>query len=289
MLNRRLAVLVKTVLVIAVVAAPLSTVRAVLADDVELICPPNGDQCWVRATTPGSPGREGGGGNAECDPDLGCPTDVYGCYIKLAEPQPDRSDKIWQGHTDGAIYLRTCYSNPEPFVTVAFGTLLWLPAAPGTPAVLAAQAINQLGIRGPQVGIAPDPAGSGLVGLPVWLWTVVGPQTWGPISATAAVPGVSVTATARAQRIVWNMGDGHSVSCDNPGTPYLAEYGDAMSPTCGYRYLVESDDQPGGRFTVTATTTWQVDWAGGGESGTVTVTRASTTTVEINELKVVTS
>jgi hypothetical protein len=46
---------------------------------------------------------------------------------------------------------------------------------------------------------------------------------------------------------------------------------------------------PGGRFTVTGTTTWNIEWQGGGQNGTLTVTRASTTTIQIDELQVVTS
>ena len=153
---------------------------------------------------------------------------------------------------------------------------------------MAAQAINQLPIQGPQIETAPNSAGSGLVGLPVWLWTAVSGATWGPTSATASVPGLSVTATARATKIEWDMGDGHSVTCANPGTPYAASFGGQPSPTCGYVYTASSHGTSGGRFTITGVTTWQVDWAGGGESGVITVTRQSTSSVRIDELQVVT-
>src|SRR2546428_543234 len=81
----------------------------------------------------------------------------------------------------------------------------------------------------------PGAAGSGLVGLGVWLWTTATSETWGPNSITAAVPGLAVTATARVGRFSVAMGDGHTVSCTvagavvdaspsvaaSPGTPYL--------------------------------------------------------------------
>ncbi|TQS44444.1 ATP/GTP-binding protein [Cryptosporangium phraense] len=145
-------------------------------------------------------------------------------------------------------------------------------------------------IKGPQIGIVPGPeAGkAGLVGLPVWLWTAVTPQTWGPFTATATVPGLTVTATATAVKITWNMGDGHQVTCTNPGTPYQASYGNAASPDCGYRYTRSSRSQPGGRYTVTGTTNWVVNWAGGGQTGTIPQTRQTTTTIQIDELQVVT-
>src|SRR5205823_6408577 len=97
------------------------------------------------------------------------------------------------------------------------------------------------------IASAPRAGGSGLVGLPVWLWTTVTPETWGPISITAAVPGLAVTATARVSRFSFAMGDGHMVYCTvagamvdsspsaaaSPGTPYLQSYGNTASPTCG--------------------------------------------------------
>jgi hypothetical protein len=146
-----------------------------------------------------------------------------------------------------------------------------------------------LRLEGPDIGRAPQAGRPGLVGLPVWLWTTRTPRTWGPVSATASVPGLSVTATARAQRIVWSMGDGHSVTCTRPGTPYRESLGGRRSPDCGYVYTQPSTTEPDGTYRVTGTTTWRVVWAGGGDSGAITLTRSSTTTVEIGELQVLIS
>jgi hypothetical protein len=122
------------------------------------------------------------------------------------------------------------------------------------------------------------------------MWTAVSPATWGPSRATASVPGLSVTATARAEKIVWSMGDGNAVTCGNAGTPYKPSFGRAESPTCGYDqgYQLPSSTRPGGRYTVAGATTWQVTWVGGGESGELTVTRTSSTAIAIEELQVVT-
>jgi hypothetical protein len=289
-LNRQRLALVKVAVVVLAVVVPLSVAPVALADP-PVTCPPHGAECTVVVGTPGSPGGGGGGSVSDCVPDLGC-LDAAGCFEKFAEPQPPNDDPVWEGHTDGAIFTVTCLQSNGPLgVSLTIVSLVWRPtAAVGpAPAVLAAQAINRIGIRGPEIGVAPSTGGSGLVGLPVWLWTAVTPTTWGPASATAAVPGLSVTATARAERIVWDMGDGHSVTCDNPGTPYRPEFGNSASPDCGYRYTRTSRDEPGGRFTITGTTTWRVDWSGGGSSGSLTTTRDTSVTVQINELQVVTS
>ena len=137
--------------------------------------------------------------------------------------------------------------------------------------------------------MAPGPGKTGLVGLPVWLWTTVSPSTWGPTSASASIPGLSVTATARATRIVWDMGDGHTVTCANPGTPFTSASASAASPTCGHVYTRSSALLPGAVYPVVATTTWEVAWSGGGQSGVLTVTRTSRTSVRIGELQVLTS
>ena len=85
------------------------------------------------------------------------------------------------------------------------------------------------------------------------------------------------------------MGDGHSVTCASPGTPYKRSLGAGVSPTCGYRYVRSSADQQGAVYTVVATTTWAVTWSGGGESGALTVTRSSSARVRIGELQVLVS
>ncbi|MFB7763694.1 hypothetical protein [Streptomyces xiamenensis] len=61
----------------------------------------------------------------------------------------------------------------------------------------------------------------------------------------------------------------------------------AESPDCGHIYTSPSAGQPGDRYALEATTTWSVPWEGGGESGTITTTRTSNSTVAIGELHVV--
>lgn len=297
------------------VAGSVLLVQAPALADHEVVCPPAGGDCTVVAHTPASPDSSGDGGNSgggsggggityclEGDAGLtqGCfkaglgwynPADQ--CFYQLANPQPPAGDPAWAGHApgDGKVYLSACgwpglvgfvdrwRATPPP----GFGGL-------PSPAQLAAQAVSQLPIRGPVIGTAPEPAGAGLVGLPIWMWTQVSPETWGPSSATASVPGLSVTATARAKKIVWSMGDGASVTCTSPGTPYKPAYGNRPSPDCGYEgYSRPSSTVSGGRYTVSGVTTWAISWAGGGQGGTLTVTRTSTTSIDVDELQVVTS
>lgn len=132
---------------------------------------------------------------------------------------------------------------------------------PPSPEELAQQAYSQL--RLPSPSIAASPEGPQLVRLPTWLWIENG---WEPVSATASVPGVSVTATAKPTKVKWSMGEGGSRTCDGPGTPYSSYRNPrSASPDCGYTYRRASDDVG---FRVTATISWSVSWSGAGQSGT---------------------
>ena len=299
------AVTALTLLILAVPAAPAR------ADDV-VVCPPGGTVCYVVVETPGAPGATpstrpanrsnpakpicrtpGTGTIVPCfDEVFGWWSHPEGCYYQRLEPPPPSTDPVWAGHfPDGAVYQTTCLGVPG-----TGGGWVWRQTPPPgyggagvTAEQLAAQAIEQLDLTGPDIGLAPDPAKTGLVGLPVWMWTTVSPSTWGPTSATASVPGLSVTATAKAVRIVWDMGDGQSVACTGPGTPYARAAGATTSPTCGHLYQRSSADQPDEAYTVTATTTWDIQWIGGGGSGQLSQTRSSSTTARIGELQVLVS
>jgi hypothetical protein len=277
--------------------------------DVE--CPPQIPDCTVNVSEPGGGGTggdsggggSGAGGAAACVypgtktqipcslPSYGWWSAADGCYYRLTSPQPGPDSLQWAGHyPEGAVYTGWCATpggdpgSPYVLTDVWFGTA---PAGmPPSPAEMARRAVDSMTLLGPQITMAPRLGSTGLVGLPVWMWATISQTRWGPNTATAAVPGISVTATATTSKVVWNMGDGHRVTCTSPGTAYTREKGGAMSPTCGYRYLHSSADQPGEAYQVTATATWLVRWAGGGQSGTITVTRASTAAVRIGELQV---
>jgi hypothetical protein len=245
-----------------------------------------------RPITPdaGQPECRTSSGPVPChDPDYGWFNQADGCYYRKADPQPARSDPAWEDHyPDGAIYVATCLGTPG-----TGGGYVWWPGPPpgfggatASLAQLASQAVRRMQLLGPDIGIVPEPGKVGLVGLPVWMWTEVSPRTWGPISITASVPGLSVTATANAEQISWRMDDGHTVVCRGPGTPYADRFGGRSSPDCGHTYTRTSARNPGGAYTVTATTTWRVIWAGGRQRGELTIYRSTTTRVRIGEVQV---
>jgi hypothetical protein len=129
---------------------------------------------------------------------------------------------------------------------------------------------------------AANPVGTQLVNLPTWLWLVSG---WNTVSASAAVPGVVVTATARPRAATWAMGDGANVTCTGPGIAFRTG-GDpqAASPDCGHTYRRSSAAQPGGRYAVTVTVHWSVTWSGAGQSGTLPeMTTTSATSFRVAE------
>jgi hypothetical protein len=277
-----------------------------------IYCPPVSGPCYIIASDGGSAGGGGGGGSGgggaggqKCfDPQLGqipCYrpgmgwfNSTDGCYFNRLSLPAD--DPAWQGHdpANGFVYNVYCWDGGGAGWVLTDSRYLTSPPPGygGGPTILelAVQAINRLPITGPAIQLAPKPAAgsAGLVGLPVWMWSDNTAATWGPATASASAGGVTVTATARAQKIVWSMGDGGTVDCASTGTPYRGRYGNKPSPTCGYLYTEPSRNRPGGRYPISATTTWEVTWSGGGESGVVTVTRSSTSSVRIDEMQVVT-
>ncbi|WP_240509381.1 ATP/GTP-binding protein [Streptomyces agglomeratus] len=122
--------------------------------------------------------------------------------------------------------------------------------------------------------------------MPVYLWTETGQETYGPNTASATAGAVTVTATAKVSKIVWTMGDGKTVTCTTAGTPYKAAYGKKPSPDCGHRYNVPSSTTAAGQFHVTATSTWTIDWAGGGQSGQLTEVRDNAVDITVAEVQV---
>jgi hypothetical protein len=230
--------------------------------------------CDITVGGPGkrgsSSGGGGGGGSKEPDP----------CVYELVTPSPAVVANLGgQPPGPGAWYFRTCYSLVDG-TTNGLGRIMWLTSPPPaiSPALLAQIARARMNL--PAVSVTLNPRTSTLVSVPVWL-TVSG--GWRTVSARASVPGVSVTATATPKRVVWTMGDGSSVTCNGPGTVYRpgTDNPNAASPTCGFTYRRASGS---GAFRVTATVTYAVTWAGGGQTGSLgDLTAAGVTTLRVNE------
>ncbi|NUS00165.1 MAG: ATP-binding protein, partial [Kribbellaceae bacterium] len=167
--------------------------------------------------------------------------------MKQELPPPPLDDYRWQGHTDGSIWACTReagYDQGKHIVT----EWVWLPGKPDTVVpdamTLVYEAIAAMQLAPPQIKTAPATGQVGLVNMPVWLWVTKTENTWGPIVRGASVPGLSVTATGRVKAINWTMGDGSTVRCDGPGTPYDRSKGVTNSPTCGHRYAATSHKLP---------------------------------------------
>ncbi|MFH9964901.1 hypothetical protein ACH4PR_26485 [Streptomyces mirabilis] len=136
------------------------------------------------------------------------------------------------------------------------------------PAVVARQVVRELVLPEPVIRTNPDEKYAQLVQVPTWMW--LDRAMWKPVSKTAKVPGVSVTATAIPQRATWVMGDGSRVVCEGAGTPYSRKYvADSRSPDCGHTYVRSSARQPEEAYTVSVTVTWDVEWHGGGQQGLI--------------------
>jgi hypothetical protein len=234
---------------------------------------PNAAECNVDAGTPNKPGNGGSGGNGGSDDGSGDGSGGYSdpnCHYERANPQPAPP----AGGGEGAWYVQICLigdgkggpSQSPP---------MWMATAPQLdPAELARTARSKLQLPTPGIRTNPDARKAEvLVTVPVWFW--LDGSSWGSRSATASVPGMSVTATASPQKVVWQLGDGKSITCGRgtvwpPGTdPKKA------SPTCGHTYDLPAPVT----LTLTATVTWTVTWAGGGQTGTVPnlITTAQTT------------
>ena len=195
----------------------------------------------VGASTPPSAGSTGGGGRGgggggnasacyyggkpvDCSNQYGALDSQDGCYYMKAQRQPPADDPSWDGKTpaDGAFYLRTCPNQGAGDTLEVFVAGQGPPAAM-TPGALARIARDAIHLGSPAVHTAP--AGTALVGAPIWLWIDTADNAWagpGPKNGITQIEsdgGVSVKLTVWSTGITWDMGDGGSAQCsaDAPG------------------------------------------------------------------------
>jgi hypothetical protein len=182
----------------------------------------------------------------------------------------------------GTWVVRTCTQDGNPFQRI----VTWDPTAAKAlpaPAILAARAASKLRMPNPAIQSSPGNGTPAVTQLPTWAW--IPAAQWAPLSATATVPGESVTATATPASVTWSWGDGAASVCHGPGTPFLTGTSNPAdpSPDCGHTYQSTSGQQPGLAFPVTATITWTITWNGGGQAGVLpalTTTSTARWTVE---------
>ena len=202
-------------------------------------------------------------------------------------------DKIAQ--EGGSYTVKFCGDELAPKLSGAgLDTRYSPPGAPGAPpavdpAELAADALQRTPLPEPQISMSPSPDIPQLVNLTTFLWLPA--EQWQTATASASAGGVTSTVTATPMRVIWDMGQGDTVTCDGPGVPYQPGVPEDRQPSnCHYTYRRSSAGQPGQSFTVTATIEWETTWtvsgaAGGGDLGTVS--RSSSTPIQVAEIQTI--
>jgi hypothetical protein len=206
--------------------------------------------------TSGHGGSGGGGGAGSC---------TYDEAAGEVDAVTRLRDGVWY-----ILYFRTCGDDLLP---------IWVPQLDGE--ALAELAIDEVRRRlpAPQPRLAP-PAGRLVTQLSTWIWTE--PSTWQPVSATAWLPDISATVTARPLRLGFDPGDGHlgggAISCDGPGRAWRPADGDEATSACSYTYRHASSLGRGGAWTTTMAIDWAVTFtATDGSGGALASLRTSTT------------
>ncbi|TDW23809.1 hypothetical protein EV650_2668 [Kribbella kalugense] len=228
-----------------------------------------------------------GAAQACTDPVKGNWSNSQQCYMRREVPQPPPADPRWQGHKDGSIWAcvrEQGYDKGKHLVT----KWVWLPGTPDTvvvdPMTLVYQAVGMMQLAPPLIKTAPAAGQIGLVNMPVWLWVTKSENTWGPIVRSASVPGLTVTVTAQVKAVNWGLGDGNTIRCEGPGTPYTKAMGVKDSPDCGHRYKKTSHDLPDCKYPVTATAQWDITWRSTlGDVGQISMTQQAATQLRIGE------
>ena len=158
------------------------------------------------------------------------------------------------------------------------------PAISPQEAAYAASARLNLTAPKPMIGPSPDINRwkMAAVGYPLWLWA---DGNLNPAPVSDSVYDISVALDAHLVKVVFDMGDGHKVTCTNVSTQWTrAVKPGTASPACGYRY--QKPSLPADSYTVTANAVWAVDWNISGTTGTIPFYQSASTTIPVGELQV---
>lgn len=257
-----------------------------------------GAQDGGQATGSKSVSRNGGGRSAGSGSDSGATTcTAHGVTGPISSKVvPDNVIEGWYtgGHSPswahgydypGTFYYIYCGTEYYGVEYIAEGTA---PPGGGTPApaidpqVLAVAASKNIPIGQFTINLNPAPPHDELVGLPMWMWVSNGALGSKSDSVTAGT--VTVTATAKASKVVFDMGDGHTVTCVDPDATTAPSA--AGTTSCSYTYPRSSSSVPGHAYKITATVVWDVNYAVSGAPGggaLPAITRTATTTVRVAE------
>ncbi|MGW2817735.1 hypothetical protein [Streptomyces sp. NPDC001415] len=141
-----------------------------------------------------------------------------------------------------------------------------------TPEILAKLAYAEIRVPATQVTLKPD--GATKVNLPTWAW--LDKSDFHPVSVTASVPALNISATTTATPASLKLDPGTAdatlfpasgecpINADGSiGTPYEAGSAD-KTPPCGVTYRRATNGTP---YTLKATVTWKIRWTGTGNGG----------------------
>jgi len=192
--------------------------------------------------------------------------------------------KNWNLDKTGQGYWWTPVVNPDYKGIVDEGCFsdlgFWadtkhLPTQPDalSPHILSALAYAQLRVPTPSVNLSPS--GKQTVNLNTWAW--LDKTTIKPVSVTASVPTLGISATTTATPVDLHIDPGTpdatvypaSGNCPiNPdgsiGTPYTSADGN-NTPPCGLTYLHATTGRS--PYPFKATLTWKISWTGSGGTG----------------------
>jgi hypothetical protein len=159
------------------------------------------------------------------------------------------------------------------------------------PRVLAVAARKNIPIGQFTINLNPTPPHDELVGLPMWMW-VTG-DTLGSKSDTVNAGSVSVSATAVAKKVIFDMGDPNhtKIACSDPDA--ITDPRPAGNTTCKYAYSRSSAPRaghPADTYTITATIVWDVNYTVSGAPGggpLMPITRTATASVRVAEAQAI--
>lgn len=145
------------------------------------------------------------------------------------------------------------------------------------PVTIVRQATATLTLPSTAPHIQPSPSdnewGVLAVGLPLWV-TVPTAQT---LDTTLTQEGITIAIHATREPVRLDMGDGTILTCSTM-TPRPADTPPLTgSPDCGHTYLHPGD------YTVTAITGWRIGWSTLGQTGVLTDTTHSSTSVPVRD------
>ena len=185
---------------------------------------------------------------------------------------------------DGTYTVDVCNYNGDHIQTLTLHPSR--PRPRPTQSTILSSAMGALNPPRPTIHTSPSRRAGLLVQTPTWLW--LPPSYWRTYSTTIMVWGYVVTIFATPTTVRWNMGNGNSVTCIGPGTPWIPGFSDALS-TCNYTYRHSSDGASGGRYRITATVTFVGSFTSvglGGMRGPLgAVTRSSSVRASVAEIQ----